>query len=298
MRQLRASAARLRWFVVVAATSVITLAASSPIYSAVSGRVGGGHASASPLAVIATAECSTAEALRVATQLQVVADPTLPNPVWRVLFGPFTGTGSQAMVAVFARGTCLPNFGWALFSFRGGGWQLVTNETPRFVSDLVAVGSDIRETVPVWRTGDSPCNPAGGTRARTWHWNSTSFVAGPWEQVTKGEPVDRRFHSPSGNIECWMSDDGTDRSVRCQSGRSPQSVTMGVDGRLKICRGVRCVWCGCDENEPATQGLGYGRQIAVGRFRCLSQRSGVTCTVVRSGRGFSINSTRVRRVGP
>ena len=52
MRQLRTSAARLRWFVVVAAISMITLSASSPISSAVSGaQVIGATASASPLTV-------------------------------------------------------------------------------------------------------------------------------------------------------------------------------------------------------------------------------------------------------
>ncbi len=52
---------------------------------------------------------------------------------------------------------------------------------------------------------------------------------------------------------------------------------------------------GCYKEPPPT--LGFGQEIVVGRFRCVSQRSGVTCTLTRSGRGFTINKNRVRRIG-
>jgi hypothetical protein len=183
MRRLWTRTSRSRLFLVVAAVSVITLAASSPIYSAVSG----GHVVASASAAAAVhgtstgaTECSRAEALQVATRLHLVPDPTLPNPIARVLCGAFGGPGSQAMVAIFARGTCLPNFGWAAFRFTGGEWQLVPNGShPGFVIALAAVSSDLRETVPIWRKSDLMCNPTGGTRARSWHWDGASLVAGP-----------------------------------------------------------------------------------------------------------------------
>jgi hypothetical protein len=90
-----------------------------------------------------------------------------------------------------------------------------------------------------------------------------------------------------------------DRDVRgsfvyCQSVKAPHSVTMSVDGRLKLCRGIRCLG-NAAVNTPT---LAYGKQVTVGRFRCRSLRSGVRCTVIRSGKGFLIDSKTVRRVGP
>jgi len=200
MRQLWERASRLRFVWVFAATSVIILCGvksdslgaerMAPSVSAVA--VAGGTSTDA-------GECSRAEALEVATRLHLVPDPTLPKPVARVLCGAFAGPGSQAMVAIFARGTCLPNFGWAVFSFTGGAWQLVTNGShPGFVIALVAVGSDLRETVPIWRKSDLLCNPTGGTKARGWHWDETRPVAGPWKQVTKESPSRERSARQAG----------------------------------------------------------------------------------------------------
>jgi hypothetical protein len=72
------------------------------------------------------------------------------------------------MVATFAQGTCLPNSGWAVVTFTAGAWQLVPNGYHTgFVAAIAAVGSDIRQTVPVWRKSDGPSNPTGGTKSRT-----------------------------------------------------------------------------------------------------------------------------------
>jgi len=68
---------------------------------------------------------------------------------------------------------------------------------------------------------------------------------------------------------------------------------MTLAGRLKICRGIRCLG-NAAVNTPT---LGYGKLITVGRFRCRSLRSGIRCTVIQSGKGFLIDSKAVRRVG-
>jgi hypothetical protein len=103
-----------------------------------------------------------------------------------------------------------------------------------------------------------------------------------------------RFRSPSRNLSCELADrDARGTYVYCQSLRQPHSVRMGMNGQLRRCRGVRCL------GNPAagTPTLAYGRQITVGRFRCVSRQAGVRCMVIRSGRGFLIDRTRVRRVG-
>ena len=102
------------------------------------------------------------------------------------------------------------------------------------------------------------------------------------------------FYSPSRNISCEMADrDARGSSVYCQSVKTPKNVRLSLDGRLKICRGAKCL------GNPAesTPALGYGRKMTIGRFACSSRKSGVQCSVIRSGKGFLISRTGVRRIG-
>ena len=102
------------------------------------------------------------------------------------------------------------------------------------------------------------------------------------------------FYSPSRNLSCEMADrDARGSYVYCQSVKAPKNVRMSLDGRLKICRGTRCL-ANPAENTPT---LGYGRKMTIGRFACSSRKSGVKCTVIRSGKGFLISRTGVRRIG-
>lgn len=309
MRQLRTSAARLRLFVVVAAISAITLAASSPIYPAVSGGQVTGPITASSVVAAggaaARADCSEATARQLVEEHKLNVF-LLPNPVAQVLCGPFTGPGSEAMAITITAPTCWAIQNWAVLSFTGGVWRLVLRQPAYLIPPLVAVGSDIRETTAVFRPGDPRCIPTGGSHARVWQWDGARLVAGPWKQVTKGKTEPRKpavFRSLSGNIRCSMFDwGGSDRpGVNCSSLRSPQRVRMDADGRLKICRGTRCIdsgsVCGCDEASLFPR-VGYGRTITFQPFRCTSLRSGVRCTVIRTGKGFLINRAGVRRVGP
>jgi hypothetical protein len=98
-----------------------------------------------------------------------------------------------------------------------------------------------------------------------------------------------------------MSDDSSFRSVDCQSFAPTlsQTVKMNRSGRLAICQD-RGTHNRCNIGNPGegTPTLGYGKRITVGRFRCLSLRSGMRCTVIQSGKGFLINSSGVTRVGP
>ena len=108
------------------------------------------------------------------------------------------------------------------------------------------------------------------------------------------------FYSPSRNISCEMNDGsaGVGGGVYCQSLMRPQSVKLGRDGRLTICRdqSITMTHCLGDPGEH-TPVLAYGRQITVGHFRCRSAQAGVTCTVISSGKGFRIDRAGVRAVG-
>lgn len=121
-------------------------------------------------------------------------------------------------------------------------------------------------------------------------------------RATKREPEARGFDSPSLNINCGMFDDSSFRQVVCQSRTPPQKVTMDANGRVTICRDPTpsntSNECNIgDRGEGPIHPLAYGRQITVGRFRCLSLEIGVKCTVIQPGKGFLINRDGVSRVG-
>jgi hypothetical protein len=240
-----------------------------------------------------------------ATATQAVAEQPelngfqLPNPVAQVLCGPFTGPGSQAMaVTIGVYPTCWPIQEWAVFSLSGGVWKLVLHRPAFLDGPLVAVGSDIRETQPIFRSGDPRCIPTGGSHARLWHWNGSALVPGPWKRVKAAEPLTvAQFYSPSGNIECGIADQPTrSGNVVCWTTKPARRVMLTADGRLAICR--RGPQCTANWGEtPRPQRLAYGKQITVGRFRCSSLVSGMRCVVIRSGKGFLINRSGITRVG-
>lgn len=252
-----------------------------------------GSLSTSGAGAAATADCSKAAATEIVLRLQL-NDPEVADPVGKVLCGSFTGPGSQTMVVSLWGPGNSGFIEWVVFRWDGDAWQFVMKQPA--AASITAAGSDIRQTLPIYRPDDKRCCPTGGTKTRIWHWNGTRFTVSPWK-ATKGEGEPSRFDSPSHNIHCWMFDgSGKDytRGVGCNSDTPRRMVNMNADGRLKI-RGTPKAWCGCDE--PDFPPLGYGKHISVGRFRCLSQQSGVTCTVIRSGKGFLISRAGVRRLG-
>jgi hypothetical protein len=245
------------------------------------------------LASTASGQCSKAEAIEAVKRLGL-SDVSANYPVWKVLCGAFTGAGGQAMVASISGSENVGLLYWAVFRWSGSDWRLVVKQ--RRAATLTAAGSDIRETVSIYRSGDPRCCPSGGTKTRIWHWNGSRLLPSPWNQSTKSEPDVEAFHTPSGNISCGMADYSGLRTVGCQSRVPSQKVTMDAVGRLTICRGsfARCKMG--DAGDVPT--LAYGRHIAVGRFRCQSMATGVRCTVISSGKGFLINRAGVSRVGP
>jgi hypothetical protein len=103
------------------------------------------------------------------------------------------------------------------------------------------------------------------------------------------------FYSPSRNLGCELDDRraGVPSEVFCQSLKTPHSVKLGLNGRIKICRGESCL----GNPGEGTPVLAYGRQVTVGRFRCFSLTAGVKCIVISSGKGFLIDKAGVRRLG-
>jgi hypothetical protein len=275
----------------VACLTVVILAFSATVAAAPSATKRQSSATAG--------RCSKAAARKIVEQLGL-NDQNVANPVYKVLCGSFTGPGSQTMVVLLWGEGNSGVVEWVVFRWAGGTWQfLMKQPTP---GSITAAGPDIRQTLPIYRPSDPRCCPTGGTKSRIWHWNGSRFVAGPWEQQG-AERKRAGFYSPSRNIACGMFDDGRYRYVNCQSRRPPQNVTLDATGRVKICRDPtpNNVTNECnigDPGEGVIPVLAYGKQITIGRFRCVSRETGVTCTVITSGKGFVINRDGVRRVGP
>jgi hypothetical protein len=268
----------------VTAASVLALAAVSAIPFAWAG------------ANAASADCTESTARQLVEQHNL-NDFDLSDPVVQVLCGPFTGAGSEAMAITIGAPTCWGVQRWVVFRFASGSWQLLLDQR-RFIFKLTAVGSDIRETSPVFRRGDPRCLPSGGKQVRVWHWDGTRLAPGPWKQTQQAEPRPKGFFSPSHNIYCGMYDDSTYRFVECASYKPMQKATLKVSGRVAVCRdrGSRNR-CNIGNPGEGTPDLAYGRQATVGRFRCRSQKSGMRCFVIQTGKGFLISRSGVRRVG-
>jgi hypothetical protein len=103
----------------------------------------------------------------------------------------------------------------------------------------------------------------------------------------------RFFHSPSGNIECQVSaHDRVGTAAYCQTFTPARSVTLGPGGKLKRCRGGKCLGNG---PENATT-LRYGHSVTVGPFRCTSRTRGMWCVLRSTRHGFELSRRGIRRV--
>ena len=234
------------------------------------------------------------------TATQLVADDhlndfLLPDPVVQVLCGPFTGPGSTAMAVTIGAATCWSPQRWALFSLTGGTWQLVHDERA-FLFPLTATGGDIIETVPVFRAGDPRCLPSGGRRSRTWHYDGTRLVSGPFSPATGGQPVTRArgFIVPGRSILCVLEGG----QMLCQHEAPPvwSLATVTSAGRVTICQKRRVACVGDPGEGTVIRPLTPGHARTLGPFRCTVGRAAVTCVVARTGRGFRIGARGVRRL--
>lgn len=266
----------------------VCIAFSSALIS--SGAVAGTGAST------ASAACSAATA-RTLVNAHHMNDFLLQEPVAQVLCGPFAGRGSRAMAVAIAAATCWPVQRWAVFAYSAGRWRLVLNRPEWIVAPLVAVGSEIRASVPVFLPSDSTlCNPSGGTKARLWRWNGTRLSPGPWSWVSAGahNETHLEFLSPGHDVACEIGDSsGLPAFLAfCHSQTHDLSAEIGTSGPATICTSA-CA----GSPSPTSPTLPYGRALTVGRFRCESLHTGIRCTVTATGEGFLISGATGVRVG-
>jgi hypothetical protein len=246
--------------------------------------------------------CSRPAADQILRALHLEANPGDLHPAAQVLCGAFAGPDVEAMVASVRIPSCGRTGDWLVFVYEeSGGWKPVFESHNG--ADLTVVGTGIKETQYVLRPGDSHCFPTGGTRSRVWRWNSSRFISTGWkyskpQAKRTGRPTKLTyFESPSHNIWC---DSGDEEQDYCATKTPAQSVNLKLDGTLTICAHRRCGGPARFGGDPV---LAYGRINERGGFRCKSELSGMTCTVMLRGasfafgKGFRISRGGVTRIG-
>ncbi len=106
--------------------------------------------------------------------------------------------------------------------------------------------------------------------------------------------VQHFFFGPGPSTSCEM-DVGVPKvgtNVYCQTYPHTESVVLHTDGTLTICHGIKCI--GNPPDQVPT--LVYGNRMTAGPFRCNSTRAGIRCFVVKTGKGFLISPTSIKRV--
>jgi hypothetical protein len=247
-------------------------------------------------------QCSRATAVKLAVQ-HAYGEP-FGHPQLGFICGHFTGTGSTAMAAIYHSGTCLPFQGFSVFHVVGGVWKQVLPLTDFGVESIKAAGSNIRETVPVFRKGDFRCNPSGGERFRIWHWNGRRLVPGPWApsplvHVESFYSADRKLWCRLGSRQAYCGK----RLLTDADGPRSFSALMNSAGDVTLCDvSPQTHTNACVQNDdPNAVVLRVGQRNELYGFRCTSDANGITCTVLAGagkGKGFQINANGPTRVGP
>ena len=233
---------------------------------------------AAPSASAVGGACSKRTAERVAKQLDY-GDPTLPGGrVGEVLCGAFLGPGSRAMVITEAIPSCGANVGWAVLRKRGGHWRTVKRvrhgaflegrgqrhpggdrHRARRRPALLPVGLQEPAVALEREAGSWPARGPSGRRAQP-----------------SSRPTARSGAAPSVE-EAW-----------CATRDNQHFAELNADGGLRVCD-EDCIqnW---DTQAPV---LLFGQTVELYGFRCTSDERGITCTVVATGKGFTISQAGV-----
>ena len=97
--------------------------------------------------------------------------------VAQLICGDFTGDGTPDMAVSAATPGTAGVIGWAIFKGELGGWSLRWKRPRAYRPQLVRLGRDVLEVVPIYRRGDPNCCPSGGYRDTIFRWNGSRFVA-------------------------------------------------------------------------------------------------------------------------
>jgi hypothetical protein len=263
--------------------------------------------------------------------LSVLAQGAIPQPIyfWGNVAAPVKGPGQPpatevvrpSLILLFADGSSdvdhLHWTGWGSSVAHAKGISSASNGIPN-----MAQGKRIKKPAQVTLSSPGPFQghevyrcftltvaPATTSAPRCltdqggyWFLAATRPKVSPAPTTTTSKARGAEFLSPIPNLglSCSMANGVNlgvaEVGVACETQIPPRSVSMGANGRLKIC--MVTTTNGCVGNPGiGTPTLAYGKQVTVGPFRCRSEKTGVACIVIKSGKGFLINRAGVTPVG-
>ncbi|MEV8510138.1 DUF6636 domain-containing protein [Actinoplanes sp. NPDC051475] len=168
----------------------------------------------------------------------------------------------------------------------------------RALAVRAAFGARVRAVVVVVAIGAAvaACSSPSGTRADSRVTPTAAANAGlgnaPSPSASARVVTEAAFASPSGNIGCYLSDDGARCDIAKKSwspGPAPADceldwgfgVAIGKSGKANFT-------CAGDTVLGAKDRLEYGRSLKAGDFQCDSASTGMRCQNEKSGHGFTV----------
>ena len=174
-------------------------------------------------------------------------------------------------------------------------------------SSASATGGPGRTTAaPSTSTSSAPSTPTAPKTGETGRPTASADPAAEFDGASAVDPstfpgrvTDVGFASPSGNITCGISGG----IVVCQIDTfdyTPPKHDCGPSGwgfNFKLESKSAFLFCAGDV-ESGGPTLDYGRQITVGKVRCVSRQDGVTCQNTGTGYGFRLARAEYVFFGP
>ena len=105
-----------------------------------------------------------------------------PEPVAKVLCGPFLGRHSRAMIVDAEPRDCLPAGGWVVFRKVGRSWRRATAVLGLFAMVFRHGTTGFIEEIPNPRKNEPICL-TNRWLGRNWHWNGKRLVHGRYHRV-------------------------------------------------------------------------------------------------------------------
>lgn len=140
------------------------------------------------------------------------------------------------------------------------------------------------------------CSSPSGTRADTRVTPTAAANAGlgnaPSPSASARVVTEAAFASPSGNIGCYLSDDGARCDIAKKSwspGPAPADCELDWGFGVAVGKtGKADFTCAGDTVLGAKDRLEYGQSLKAGDFQCDSASTGVRCQNEKSGHGFTV----------
>ena len=134
------------------------------------------------------------------------------------------------------------------------------------------------------------------------YWLLESTAIGARAARTARPKVAEFFVGTAPGVGCFMISEASGGTADCytESANFNQKAALNAAGEVQVCaHHVQRFANPCELGNAGTRTPTYkaGKQVTVGAFRCHVLSSGVTCTVIASGKGFYMTAHQVATVG-